>query len=275
MTNALGYDIAQCNGAINGTAILSHYPDPVYFIGIRASISWAYPTMSPYLDRWEWFKRVWPMFETIGRMPYHVLYPAEDGKAQMANHLKVVPARTPHIRRVIDAELDHGQTRKTITDKCEYLVKTMQDADGLPPVVYSRKSWIEEHMEYRPWWDEVDWWLAQYLDRYHEDTRPLALPKGITQWLIHQTGDKCAPVGVESLEMDYNRWNGDAASVRAYFGFCRVPRPNLFRHRITSSLRSSFPDTPNSGDERLHTNRGRENLPASCVSVETLACQAR
>jgi hypothetical protein len=223
LTNAFGIDIAQCNGAIDPVHIWDH-ADPLTFVGIRASISWGYPFNYP--GRLEWFTKTWPIFEAIGRLPYHVLYPAEDGKAQVANFLKVVPAKTPHVRRVLDIELDHGQTRKVITDKAEYMVKALQDADGVEPVIYSRASWVDQFMEYRTWWDTVDWWLAQYYDRYHEDPRPLVLPQGVGRWLIYQTGDKCPSFGTpEAKESDYDRWNGDAEAVRNYFGFTNAPPP--------------------------------------------------
>jgi len=54
-----------------------------------------------------------------------------------------------------------------------------------------------------------------------EKAPPPALPKGVKKWLIHQTCEKGngAEYGVASHYVDLDRWNGNEAAVRAYFGY--------------------------------------------------------
>jgi hypothetical protein len=77
----------------------------------------------------------------------------------------------------------------------------------------------------------VDLWIARYASippgkKYApEYPTPPELPNHTHNWLIHQVGDKMPPIGCQSKTMDYDRWNGDEAAVRAYFGYTEGEPP--------------------------------------------------
>jgi len=100
----------------------------------------------------------------------------------------------------------------------------LKQRTGRYPILYSRKSWLDPYVDMRQV-PEVDLWIARYASippgkKYApEYPTPPELPNHTHNWLIHQVGDKMPPIGCQSKTMDYDRWNGDEAAVRAYFGY--------------------------------------------------------
>lgn len=209
------------------------------FVAVRAGISWG------YTDRW--FAHSWANI-TRPKMAYHVLYPGEDAGRQMDHFLSIVMP-TEHDRLVLDLELDHGYSKSKITQTLLVCLNILRGSTGQYPIVYSRASWVDKFVDVSLLPD-LDWWLAHYLKANPppaytpEMTKPPALPKGITNWFIHQTGEKGngSNAGVVSHYVDTNRWNGTEAELLAYFGLTEevpVPEPEppdevLFRARVYS-----------------------------------------
>jgi len=102
----------------------------------------------------------------------------------------------------------------------------VRERTGRYPMIYSRKSWIDPNLNLLELPPCVEYWLADYAPippgaaYAPEQTPPPRLPRGVTNWLIHQTGGYTPPLfNVASRTLDYDRWNGDEAAVRAYFGY--------------------------------------------------------
>jgi len=214
--NAFGIDISKWNIKDNVTPDWAKVKASCSFVAIRSGVSWGYTD--------PWFVHNWAGAQGMCRMAYHVVYFGEDATKQMDNLFKIVqPADW-----------------KDTTAKC---INIIEQRTGRRPILYSRASWVNQNLNVLAM-PICDWWLAQY--KYAlpyplytpEATSPPALPTGVSDWLIHQTGEKFsgASVGVSSYYVDSNRWNGDVHSVLDYFGFGEVE-----------------PDVPMSDSEKLNT----------------------
>ena len=136
----------------------------------------------------------------------------------------------------------HGQTKRRITDAIKQMADICRSRTGRYPILYTRRLLLRDNT-FPAELTHLDLWLAQY--RYpmafplytEEYPSPPDLPEPFTKWLMHQTGDKCPPIGVTGNKryMDYNRWNGNEAAVMAYFKLGAVappPPPLTLEERI-------------------------------------------
>lgn len=224
---AFGVDLSRYNTSADGTqkvnfdVLRAHQPQ-VIFAGLRAGISWGYQD--------PWFNYYFNEAQRTGilSLPYHVVYPAEDPAAQMDHFLRIVgEERLTTCRLVLDMELVHGLTRARITRCLQTCLKLLKVRTGRLPIVYSRASWVDEHLAVADL-PEVDWWLAQYrTPRTYplftpEYASPPTLPAGVNRWLLHQAAEKAPAIGAEGCHyMDYNRWNGTREDVWRYFDLAR------------------------------------------------------
>jgi len=216
---AFGIDVSRYQGQMNWDVVAAHRPK-VVFAGIRATVSWGY--------RDSWFTRNWAEAKRVGilRMAYHVVYPGENPQRQIDNFLGMVGNDTGELPLVLDCELDHGQSARTIANNILAQAQLIEARTGRKPILYSRKIWTDVYMAGATWLNQYDWWLAIYLNTADEHPGPPPLPKGVTKWLIHQTTSHGAPIGVESRQMDYDRWNWDEQAVYRYAGVNPPPPPN-------------------------------------------------
>lgn len=224
MTYPFGIDISRFQFSQDG----SQKPDfdklnaTCDFVAVRAGISWGYTD--------KWFSYSWGHL-TVPRLAYHVVYPGESAIRQMEHFLRIVNPGE-HDRLVLDMELDHGYSKARITQTLYECLDFLVKETGRYPIVYSRASWINQFVDTSQIPSE-DWWLAGY--RYPlpspqytpEMIPPPALPKGVSNWLIHQTGEKGngSAVGVASHYVDTNRWNGTHEQMLAYFGLADDSEP--------------------------------------------------
>ncbi len=146
----------------------------------------------------------------------------------MDNFLKIVGNDFGELPLTLDCELDHKQTKATITEailKCASIIK---HKTGRQPIIYSRAEWTNNHTQGTTWQNGFDWWLAQYLNRPEEHPGPPTLPIGVSKehCIIHQVADHTVGFGVESQMLDYDRWQGDLASLYAYV-HQPIPGPTL------------------------------------------------
>lgn len=190
------------------------------FVGVRAGISWGYTD--------PWFSYTWQHL-SVPRMAYHVIYPGEDARRQVDHFLNIVKPGE-HDRLVLDMELDHGYNKTRITDTLLECLALILENTGRYPVIYSRASWVNQFLDVSSL-PKLDWWLAGYRKPLPsplytpEATPPPALPKGVDNWLIHQTCERGngSEFGVASHYVDIDRWNGTDDDVRAYFGLIEPP----------------------------------------------------
>lgn len=208
------------------------------FVAVRAGISWGYTD--------PWFSYSWERL-TVPRLAYHVVYPGEYASKQMGHFLNIVKPEE-HDRLVLDLELDHGYSKARITQTVNDCLAYILDNTGRYPVIYSRALWVNQFLDVSALPTNLDWWLAHYLSRRPaplytpEKTPPPLLPKGVAQWLIHQTGERGngGAVGVRSRYVDTNRFNGTQEQLLAYFGLGEVvppvvpPTEKLFDARVYS-----------------------------------------
>jgi len=139
----------------------------------RAGISWGYQDA--------WFPRNWEEAGRVGiyRTSYHVLYPSESVVRQADNWYKVHP-KLDIIPRVIDLEVDNGQSAQRIAAATWEMSETVLERDGVRPIIYSRYLLVNNFLA--GWTSEMlnkhYWWLAQYLfDHTREHPGPPTLPE--------------------------------------------------------------------------------------------------
>lgn len=215
--HAFGIDVSRYQGLIDWDQVVGHREPTVIFAAMRAGISWG------YTDGWFARNRTEAKARNLIWLAYHVLYPGEDASRQMDHFFRILGDDIGPMPLVIDAELDHGQSRRTITNRILECARIIEQRAGRAPILYGRAEWINR-CTYPKELAHLDLWVAQYLSAdpdmgyAREHMGPPDLPKGFEQYLIHQTGDKTpgAGFGVQSKYLDYNRWNGDAESVYRY-----------------------------------------------------------
>jgi GH25 family lysozyme M1 (1,4-beta-N-acetylmuramidase) len=218
-----GIDISQHNASYDGKRmpdfdlIQAHEPK-VRFIAMRTGLSWGY--RDTLFERY--FSEAWRIGVCV--LPYHVLYPGEDAVRQMDFFLTILKeVDLDQVRLALDLELDHGRSKAQITRMLNECLRYLKSRTGRYPIVYSRALWINEFLEVEDL-PKLDWWLAQYIRSYEspeftpEYPCPPMLPRGVRQWLIHQTSQRAPAIGGLGHYMDYNRWNGSLEQLWAYFG---------------------------------------------------------
>ena len=214
----IGVDVSKYQGDVNFDVL----NNKVEFVGIRATVSWGY--VDPK------FQRNWTLAK-LPRLAYHVIYPGEDARRQTDHFLSIVKPGE-HDRLVLDMELDHGYSRTRITDTLLECLALILENTGRYPVIYSRASWVNQFLDVSRL-PKLDWWLAGYRKPLPsplytpEATPPPALPKGVDNWLIHQTCERGngSEFGVASHYIDIDRWNGTNQELLAYFGLTEETTP--------------------------------------------------
>ncbi len=220
---AFGIDLSRYNASAdlrqfpNFDQIAAHQPE-VTFIAMRTGQSWG--------EKDQTFGHFFDEARRIGAciLPYHVIFPGETALKQIDNLMEILDGiDLTHVRLVLDVELEHLKSRAMITNTLQICLELLRQETGRYPIVYSRASFVDNCLQI----DDlpvVDWWLAQYYYRRSypaytpEYPCPPKLPRGVSNWLIHQTTDKGPAIGGGSNYMDYDRWNGGKQQVLAYFG---------------------------------------------------------
>lgn len=227
--HAFGLDFERYSSSADGKKMMDfkiaalHDDPPISFMICRSGISWGHQDM--------WFNYNWTgirqmdLFRIaagvrtypVGRGAYHVIYPSQNPISQADNFMRIVDpaADWEHDRAVIDLELNQGMTKRTITDCTKRFAEQVKKTTGRYPILYCRAQWLNQ-FAYPQELTFLELWLAQYLwprpwplftPEYPPPPNPL--PTGFTNWLVHQTGDRCKPIGSPVKKvMDYNRWNG-------------------------------------------------------------------
>ncbi|MDR3576236.1 MAG: GH25 family lysozyme [Anaerolineaceae bacterium] len=226
-----GIDVSVYDGTVNWDVVASHTNPQVVFAGIRATVSWGY--VDPQFARnWSETKRVSAARVAHGGLPlyrcaYHVVYPGEDAVRQIDHFMSVVGSDHGELPLVLDVELDQGLGHTAIASNVLACIQETTRKAGRIPNIYSRALWVDEFITGSTdgklntppvWLNFYDWWLAQYLKTPDEDPGPPNLPHGVdrARCVMQQTTDQGKPIGVASKSADYDRWQGDQASLKAY-----------------------------------------------------------
>jgi len=227
MDYPFGIDISKHQGVNDYAKIKAN----AAFVFVKATESWGY--VDPKFDS------NWQGLAGHRRGAYVYVYLSEDPLRQ-ANHLINTVRRAGvdwrHDRLVLDLEKSgHGLSKAEVARRVLIMMERIKEVTGRYPILYSRASWVDDNMLVTdPRIANADWWLANYLKRRPaplftpEHAGPPLLPKGVSTWLIHQTGERGngKAHGVASYYVDQNRWNGTEESVLAYFGLAeQTPEP--------------------------------------------------
>lgn len=160
MTLPFGIDISkyQASGDMKQLPDWAKMRANTDFVALRAGISWGYE--DPL------FSTGWNALQAHCRMAYHVLYPSQDGVRQADWFWDIVSRAgfdTAHDRLVVDVELDQGCTKAQITTALLAYMARILYLSGRNPVIYSRASWINAHVDVSGLPALTEWWLAHYL----------------------------------------------------------------------------------------------------------------
>ena len=249
---AFGIDVSHHNGLVNFDVVKANSPK-VVFIAAKASEGASFKDSQ--------FTRNWAEMRRIGvcRMAYHYMRFSTSAVAQKDNLLSATSDWDwEHDRLVLDCEEESALTASQITDVVNTLMAQLRTVTGRLPILYSRAEWVNRKIIVSRLPNNVDWWLAHYLKPLPEPqytpekSPPPALPKGVTNWLIHQTCEKGngSEYGVASHYVDLDRWNGTSDDILAYFGLTGhpepVPEPTL--ERKVYALWDAHPELHGLGD---------------------------
>lgn len=216
MTLPFGVDISSYQGrSIDYTMMKQN----TKFVAVRAGISWGFE--DPV------FAQSWRALKGHNRIAYHVLYPSQDVTKQ-TDWLFDILSRADFDPKTdciaIDIELWQGQTPQRVTEATTQMYDQITERTGRKPIIYSAAWFVNPRMVVTPKLAAADWWIANYPPKGSapgvEHPGPPILPRGITQYLIHQTSETGIGqnVGLPSGAIDTNRWNGTLEDLRAYFG---------------------------------------------------------
>lgn len=230
---AFGIDISHWNASADGKQLVNfdiiaaHQPK-VCFIAAKASESnWYKDDRFDY--HWAQMKRI-----GVGRIAYAFLRFDVSGESQAEKLLSVTQDWDwEHDRLALDCEAEGSQTASEVTGIVNSCAEILRQTTGRFPIIYSRAEWVNRKLITK-WMPDYSWWLAAYLKTLPkplytpEMTPPPPLPRGVSDWLIHQTTSHGKSIGAPSYYMDYDRWNGTEADVRRYFRLdVSEPEPSL------------------------------------------------
>jgi len=226
MTNSFGIDISKWQGINNFAKIKAN----TSFVLVKATESWGYTDPM--------FRANWQGLAGHNRGAYSYIWLSDDPLRQ-ANHLIDIVTQAGvdwrYDRLALDLEKSgHGLSKAEVARRVIVMMERIKEVTGRYPILYSRATWVDSNMLVTdPRIADADWWLAHYLWRRPsplftpEKDPPPALPRGVNNWLIHQTAEKQngSAVGVASHYVDTNRWNGTKQELLAYFGLTEETEP--------------------------------------------------
>ena len=217
MSNVLypfGIDVSSHQGVIDWDKVAAFTPK-VQFVFIRAGMSWGWE--DPQFQRnWKEAKRV-----GIARGAYHVLYPGQPVARQVDKFASIVGEDQGELAMSGDVELHHNVKPSAFLPAMGEYLALISEACKRPAICYTRASFIDYYvlgnglLAPPRWFNDHDWWLAQYLSSGIEHVGPPILPRGVRRdrVIIHQTSEKGdgKGAGMESFGLDLNRWQEQSA----------------------------------------------------------------
>lgn len=234
MNKLFGIDVSRHQGTVRWSAVATKsHPYKVLFAGIRTTISWGY--VDPQAER----NIKEALDHGIKPIPYWVAYPNEDPKRQVDHLYNTLIKWGIDIKTIYtapDVELGTGHHSCTPKHFQSFLLNALvysTTISGNKPIIYSRASFIDHYITgpwYNTppkWYNNYDWWLAQYLNSGEEHPGPVRLARGMNRArvLIHQTSDKGPgkTFGMESYALDMNRYQFNKEHFNYYFDFGATP----------------------------------------------------
>lgn len=150
------------------------------------------------------------------RTSYGVLYPSLSVPRFCDHWFKHHPD-IDIIPRVLDAEVQDGQTDAKVGEKIWEACEIIYEYDGKYPIIYSRYLLLDKWLRYwsQEMIEKMYYWGARYLwDRTREHPGPVYGKMNYVEipednWVLHQTADKKRPFPGEtqrSTIVDWDRW---------------------------------------------------------------------
>jgi len=172
----------------------------------RAGISWGYqdPTFARFWDQFGYYN--------LYRSSYHVIHTNQPIIPQ-ANNWYMVHSERDVIPRMIDLEVDNGDSWSSKANAVWNMSEIVLQRDGVRPIIYSRyllvNSWLSSWTT--SMLNEHKWMMAQYLsDPTKEHPGPPTPPNRVdpANILWHQSADTFPgfPGEVSNLAADRDRW---------------------------------------------------------------------
>lgn len=235
-------DVSRHEGFMDIGKLANHNP-LVYGVIARATISWGYRD-----SHYAYFKREVREKSKIrqdnGGLPlffggYHVIYPDQPVISQADNFFAAAGDDVAQdYPATIDVELDRGMPPAKISSSVGEMISVFFMRTGKVPVVYSRASWLNEHVTANGtavpnWFNSVDFHLALYDGTGVEHAGPLyestqwGVPKGLTnlnRLIMQQTSDTISGTeyGTPNYErVDTNRWQFSEEHLLDYIGYVK------------------------------------------------------
>jgi lysozyme len=203
MSKAYGIDCSHWEGTIDWKEASQH----VDFCIMKAT---DYP---PFVDSEYMNNRTGCILNNVPWGVYHFYQPAIDPIDQAEHFIGVVGSDAPVYVADVEADTagDWSPLLKDFLDRVEQLT-------GKKPMIYTSPYKWESFFPTPPWTDKYDLWVA------HWGVQDPTLPKGWTDYVIHQVGDKGDIPGIPGA-VDEDYFNGDLNAVWDYFGHEISPPP--------------------------------------------------
>ena len=231
----LGVDVSTYQKLINWDAMKAA---GVKFAIIRSSIGLNMD--ANFASNWNGAAKV-----GIIRGAYHALFPGLDIGGQIAIVKKALGDDKGELPPTLDVERVDGVAQSSISLRAQKWLGDIADWYDGTPILYSSVNYLNLCFGAAPAWvNDYHLWLAQYLyanpitGMAAEHPGPVTLPSWIQRErvLIHQTAGKgdAAGFGVQSKNLDFNRWQFDLAHLAQFANIENVPPPLTIEERVAN-----------------------------------------
>lgn len=229
-----GIDVSNWNGEIDFGVVKQYVPE-ILFVSIRASVGGSY--RDPRFEKnYQNAKRAGFLINA-----YHYFYPSVSVATQVSLFKSMLAGEIPDFGVSPDLETAQGLSNATVAQVSEKFVKDTEQAIAAKTIPYSRATYMDPIFNGAAWLKQYNWWLAHYLTSGLEKPDAPWIPKGVPSYLIHQTSSKGSIPGIESLDVDHDRFNGNKGAVLAYAGV-NVPPAELTLEEKVNRLWMAHPE---------------------------------
>jgi hypothetical protein len=235
--NIVGYDISKWQGAVNFQKMKA---GGASFVIVKASQgNWADPK---FAENWKAAKGVLP------RSSYHYYDNRYPPDAQARKYFDILRGDLEGMCW-LDLEDRSTGVYQGWQGWYDFLEEFKQVYPGARIGIYSNFYYIIEMLSFatkaqRDYFGQYPLWLANYgTDPFHPAYSSTMVPLPWLECLILQSGTPAIGLdaGVESLEIDYNQFSGDANKFASYFKLTETPGGEVMPRRWITSSRPVSP----------------------------------
>lgn len=202
MARMKGCDISHWDGDIDWPGLKK---TDIRFLFIKATQG------TEYVD--PKFKENWSSAKhyEFYRGAYHFYQPNEDPKKQAEHFLSVVQNEKGDIIPTLDIEIAHGVSREKLTEDVGIWIKTVQEALGRPPMIYTDKAFWDKSIDRS--FSHCPLWIAEW-----ETGHDPYLPRGWKQWVFWQYSATGSVNGIPEArgKVDLDYFHGHPQELKSY-----------------------------------------------------------